>query len=328
MYLIDTQKRDALVAEDPSCSSLIRPFLRGQDIREWHCAWSDVWLICLKSSGDFAWPWSEMGGAAEEVFAKTHPSLYRYAKEHEAALKKRQDQGRYWWELRSCSYWNAFEDAKVFWPDICKQPRFNLDRSSYYIGDTAFMVADRDYFLLGILASWATWFFISKTAQPLRLRGDRWQYRLKKQWIEELPIPTCADEEREAVARLAERCNVLGQDCYDLQENFRRRVRSAFGQRADGVPLGDLNQTAEAWWEMTLQELGAALKTSFKLSADPLKNPRMADQWEPYLAERQAIVHRLARELADAEAELNDRVYRLFHLTADEIRLLQREVEH
>jgi len=32
--------------------------------------------------------------------------------------------------------------------------------------------------------------------------------------------------------------------------------------------------------------------------------------------------------LADAEAEINARVCRLFHLTPDEIALLQREVEH
>ena len=77
-----------------------------------------------------------------------------------------------------------------------------------------------------------------------------------------------------------------------------------------------------------MHSLGAALKASFKLPGDPFKNPRTADEWEPYLAEKQAMVHRLARELADAEAELNDRVYRLFNLTPDEIKLLQREVEH
>jgi hypothetical protein len=37
---------------------------------------------------------------------------------------------------------------------------------------------------------------------------------------------------------------------------------------------------------------------------------------------------RLTRALADAQAELNGRVYRLFNLTADEIKLLQKEVEH
>ncbi len=41
-----------------------------------------------------------------------------------------------------------------------------------------------------------------------------------------------------------------------------------------------------------------------------------------------AEVDRQIRELADAEAELNDRVFALFQLTQAEIELLQREVEH
>jgi hypothetical protein len=57
-------------------------------------------------------------------------------------------------------------------------------------------------------------------------------------------------------------------------------------------------------------------------------NLRTADEWEHYLEERRGQVEQLTRELADAEAEINDRVYRLFNLTADEIALLQRQVEH
>ena len=70
------------------------------------------------------------------------------------------------------------------------------------------------------------------------------------------------------------------------------------------------------------------LKTSFTLSASPFKNPRLADDWEPYLEQKRAEVASFTTQLADAEAELNDRVFRLFQLTPDEIRLLQREVEH
>jgi hypothetical protein len=36
----------------------------------------------------------------------------------------------------------------------------------------------------------------------------------------------------------------------------------------------------------------------------------------------------VSRVLANTEAELNARVYRLFNLTADEIKLLQGEVQH
>ncbi len=79
---------------------------------------------------------------------------------------------------------------------------------------------------------------------------------------------------------------------------------------------------------VVVRRTGAALKTSFKLRSNPLKNPRTADEWESYLAENRAAVDRQTRDLADAEAELNDRVVALFHLTKPEIELLQREVEH
>jgi hypothetical protein len=69
-----------------------------------------------------------------------------------------------------------------------------------------------DYYLLGILSSWAIWFFISKTAQPLRLRGDRWQYRLIAQFMEEVPIPDAPEPERDAIANLARTCSSLGQE--------------------------------------------------------------------------------------------------------------------
>ena len=40
------------------------------------------------------------------------------------------------------------------------------------------------------------------------------------------------------------------------------------------------------------------------------------------------VATRLTRAMSETEAELNDRVYRMFNLTGDEIKLLQREVEH
>lgn len=59
-----------------------------------------------------------------------------------------------------------------------------------------------------------------------------------------------------------------------------------------------------------------------------MKNPRTADEWEPYLDEKRATHTRLTRTLADTEAALNARISPLFALTPEEIALLQKEVEH
>jgi len=106
------------------------------------------------------------------------------------------------------------------------------------------------------------------------------------------------------------------------------RLITVFEQNNQGESLGKLNNKAQSWWELSDSQLGAALKTSFKLRGNPLKNPPVADEWEPYLAEKRREVDRLTCELTDAEAELNDRVFALFHLNQDEIELLQREVEY
>ena len=69
-------------------------------------------------------------------------------------------------------------------------------------------------------------------------------------------------------------------------------------------------------------------KAELQTPGEPHEEPRLADEWEPYLQEKRGDNARLTRALADAESELNDWVYRLFNLTADEIKLLQKEVEH
>ena len=323
-FVIDRTTRDGFVKEHPPTAAILKPFVQGTHLRPFYVEDSEQFLITLKSSGDYSWPWSGNGQGAEKTFMEAYPPVFEHLAVQREVVAKRSDQGEYWWELRSCAYWDAFEQPKIVWPDISKLPRFSMDTQNRYLGNTGYIIPGGDYYLLGILSSWATWFFISKTAQPLRLRGDRWQYRLIAQFMEEVPIPDAPAPDREAIANLARTCSSLGQQRYQCQVNFHRRLFQAF---SGGHP-GPLNQKAEAWWGLSLNQLGDALKQSFKLPTNPMKSPRLADEWEPYLQDKRNEIARLTRALADAEAELNDRVYRLFNLTADEVKLLQREVEH
>ena len=93
-------------------------------------------------------------------------------------------------------------------------------------------------------------------------------------------------------------------------------------------PQAKLNEKAQEWWALDFVALGESLKTSFKRKQNPFTSPKTADEWEPYLREKFQEVDALRRQLTAAEAEINDRVYKLFHLTPDEIKLLQREVKH
>jgi hypothetical protein len=323
-YVIDHATREKLLSAEPACQRFIRPFVQGTHLRPYYIEDSGQYLIALRSSSNFKWPWSEKEHDAERVFRETYPAVFEHLNQFREAAIKRTDQGKFWWELRSCDYWGSFDTPKIVWPDISKLPRFSMDTENRYLGNTGYIIPGGDYYLFGILSSWATWFFISKTAQPMRLRGDRWQYRLIAQFMEHVPIPDAPEAERQAIAGLARTCSAVGQERYQAQVSFQRRLLQAFAVGG----AGQLNQKAEAWWNLSLNQLGDALKQSFKLPSNPLKNPRSADEWEPYLKEKRDENARLTHALTDAEAELNDRVYRLFNLTADEVKLLQKEIEH
>lgn len=328
VFVIDAERRAQLIKDDSRSAELIKPFVQGTHLRPWHIEESGEFLLAIKSSDNFTWPWSQSGNDAEAVFAQTYPAIHSYLNQHRTAAVKRTDQGRFWWELRSCGYWPAFEAEKIAWPDIGNYPRFSLDKGKRYLGNTGYVIPRADYFLLGVLSSWATWFYLSKTAQPLRLRSDRWQYRLFTQYMENIPVPDAPDADKKAIGDLAERCGTLATERYKLETAVRHRLAQGFGVDAGGKSLGKLNEKASDWWEVSLTELGAALKTSFKLPGNPFANPKTADTWEPYLNEKRNEAATLRSQLAAAEAEINARVYQLFQLTPGEIKLLQCEVEH
>ena len=144
--------------------------------------------------------------------------------------------------------------------------------------------------------------------------------------MEHIPIPDASPEERKPIAELAERCNTLGNQRYRIEEQVRHRLSTTF--RTAENPDGKLNDRAQEWWSPSFLQLGESIRVSFKRKQNPFTAPQTADEWEPYLKEKRADVDKLRRQLADAETEINERVYRLFNLTPDEVALLKREVEH
>jgi hypothetical protein len=160
-FLIDTPTKERLVREDPRCAEIIKPYLRGQDIKRWSPAWAGIWMIMLKSSGDHIWPWSHTPDTSqtEEYFQQTYPSLYQHMKLFEERLRTRQDRGRYWWELRACAYYHAFEQPKLIYQEIQFHPAYCLDSDNLFSNNKTFSLAQADAYLLAVLNSPLIWWY-------------------------------------------------------------------------------------------------------------------------------------------------------------------------
>jgi len=163
-FLIDTVTKNALVSADPNCAAIIKPYLRGQDISRWHADWAGLWMIALKSSENHPWPWADAGDQADAVFAKTYPSLHVHMNQFREPLIKRQDQGRYWWELRSCAYWREFDRPKVVYQEIQFHPSYALDTTGQLGNNKTFFIACGDLYLAAVLNSplmwWHNWRYL------------------------------------------------------------------------------------------------------------------------------------------------------------------------
>jgi len=156
-FLIDMLTKNTLESADPRCAEIIKPYVRGQDISRWAPDWAGLWMIALKSSENWPWPWAEAGEEAESVFAQTYTALHAHMNRFRGPLIKRQDQGRHWWELRSCAYWKEFAKPKIVYQEIQFHPCYALDASGQLGNNKTFFVASGDLYLLAVLNSPLMW---------------------------------------------------------------------------------------------------------------------------------------------------------------------------
>jgi len=164
-FLIDDTTRNHLIQSDPNCAEIIKPYLRGQDIKRWSPQWSHLWIILLKSSANHQWSWSGRDlEEAEQTFAQTYPALYQHFLPLKDSLQKRQDQGRYWWELRACAYYCAFQAPKILYQEIQFHSAFSLSMEEKYTNNKGFILPTQDLYVLANLNSplywWYTWRYL------------------------------------------------------------------------------------------------------------------------------------------------------------------------
>lgn len=199
-YLIDSATRQALIADDPACEAVIKPYLRGQDLKRWHPDWENLWIILLKSSSNEPWPWAgKSGGEAEATFSKIFPSLFIRMKQFEERLRARSDKGAFWWELRSCAYYDVFDRAKVMWQDIGYHSRFCLAGPGLVSEATCFALDMADLWLLAVLNSPLMWCWLWRNT----IHGKDEALRLKTLYTERIPIaPPAGPAAETAVRRL------------------------------------------------------------------------------------------------------------------------------
>jgi Eco57I restriction-modification methylase len=320
-FIIDQPTRDQLVKDDPACVAIIKPMLRGEDLRPWYQENEGRWLICIPNGWTIqTFPSTEPNETtAWDKLSTHHPGLAVYLKPFADAARQRQDKGQFWWELRPCDYYDAFEKPKIFWPPIGKYPRFSWDEQGQFVNNAGFFLLPINISLLGILQSRVCWFSISQLCTPLGERAGLVRYQQFSQFIARLPIPPLSEAQRDHIGKLAQQLTDTAKQRYEVRRKTTYRIEHDLGNSQ-----AKLNQRLTTWWELSFKEFREELVKVFKRDI-PLKD---RDDWEALLRERTAEIGRLTDEIVRLETELNEAVYEVFGLDEEERKLVEQETKY
>lgn len=187
-FVVDRATRDHLIAEHPKSKAILKPFLRGRDVKRWRVEYEDMWLILIESSENKEHPWSgKPDPKAEKIFKETWPSIHAHFEPMREKLNERCDQGKYFWELRSCAYYEAFLGPKVIYPDIYEHQSFAFDSGKYFSTNTTYFIPHETHarFLTAILNSTLVEWFYGQISN--RIRGG--YLRAFSDTMQQIPIP-------------------------------------------------------------------------------------------------------------------------------------------
>ena len=77
------------------------------------------------------------------------------------ALEKRWDKGNYWYELRTCAYYDLFGVPKIVWGNLSTRSSFALDETNgFYVNAPACILPTNSKYVLGILNSKVMSYFL------------------------------------------------------------------------------------------------------------------------------------------------------------------------
>lgn len=184
-FIIDSKTRDKILStcigeERERTQKLIRPILRGRDIKRYDYEWAGLWLINIHNGY----------GTKPRINIDNFPKLKLYLDKFEPKLSKRSDKGATPYNLRNCAYLEEFEKEKILCARMVQSPKFAYDTNNNIPDNTAYCITGENLkFLLAFLNSTGVYKIFNFFYAGGGLEGE-----IKINRLEILPIPQIAPQ--------------------------------------------------------------------------------------------------------------------------------------
>ena len=183
-FIIDTAKREEILAncktedERKRTAELIRPILRGRDIKRYGYDWAGLWLINTHNG---------VKGKYPPVDISDYPAVKQHLDVYWDKIKKRDDKGVTPYNLRNCAYMDDFFKPKICWKAVGRNLTFAIvEAGTFLTAPASFIQAEHvNEYILAYLCSKVGRYFIYKNSDTTGA-GD---IMLNIQSLIRFPIP-------------------------------------------------------------------------------------------------------------------------------------------
>lgn len=176
-FIIDNDTKENLINADKKNSEIIKPLVRGRDIKKYSFEFANKWLINSHNN--------------PPININDYPTIKEHLDKYYERLEKRGDKGITPYNLRNCAYLDKFDTPKIVYPDISDKLTFTLDTEGYYFNNTVYFMDCSSKYILALLNSKIINYYYSFISSQLGEKG----IRAFTVFIKEIPIPKISQEE-------------------------------------------------------------------------------------------------------------------------------------
>ncbi|WP_187854162.1 class I SAM-dependent DNA methyltransferase [Helicobacter pylori] len=201
-FIIPTEKRDAILnacktqEERERTERLIKPILRGKDIKRYSYEWAHLWVINTHNGYT-----SAQKSKIPPIDIAKYPALKTHLDSHWDTIATRCDQGDTPYHLRNCAYLEDFEKEKIVYPCImAKEPCFVYEEKGFYAPAPANIITGDKIeikYLTALLNSKCIYFAMRKFYMGGGIEGE-----LKTNNLEKIPIPQITPKNQELADKI------------------------------------------------------------------------------------------------------------------------------
>ena len=202
-FIINEKKKSELISKDPKSVEIIKPLIRGRDIKKWYVEWGEKWLINSHNGYE----------KTQDIKIDNYPAIKQHLDDIEQkrangdfgetakkakGLLEREDQGKTPYNLRNCAYINKFEGEKIVWLSITDKAKFAIDIGSYVTAPAYFMTSNYNKYLISILNSKVSEWYLDKVTSSTGQGTNQWS----KIYIKKIPIPSLKTKNKTVIKQI------------------------------------------------------------------------------------------------------------------------------